>query len=377
MRACRDVTGFSIPAKAGIHLDVSPEMDPRFRGDDENRHKMFAIPAKAGIRRLFVIPAKAGIHVRAFGLALVALFAAAPIFAQQPPIPVQAGVTLERDTVTVGEVVRLTIRVHAPVGATIGFPTTVDSSAVVQPLEPPLVRNGADSVNAVDRIAMYRLSAWDIGSQAIKLGDVTVQTEAGDRQVALTLPSLFVRSVLPADTTLRIPKPARAILAVPTPFPWWWWALGALALLLLGLLAWWIVRRRRGQGLTGDPYRDANAEFERIERLRLIEAGEPGRHVTLMTDVVRRYLAGRHEGVSLALTSGELQAAVRPVPTVPHDALRDIFASVDPVKFANAPLDGERARAIGEEAKAVVRDEHQRAEALAAADAAKPKERAA
>jgi hypothetical protein len=309
--------------------------------------------------------------------AFAAAIATTTASAQQAPIPVQAGVTLERDTVTVGEVVRLVIRVHAPLGATVGFPTSVDSSAVVQPLEPPVVRNGADSINAVDRLATYRLSAWDIGSQAIRLGNVTVQTDAGDRQVALTLPSLFVRSVLPADTTLRIPKPARPILAIPTPTPWWWWALGALAALLVGLLAWWIVRRRRGSGLTGDPYRDANLEFDRIERLRLIEAGEPGRHVALMTDVVRRYLAGRHEGVSLALTSGELQAVVRSVPTVPHDALRNVFASVDPVKFANAPLEADRARAIGEEAKAVVRDEHQRAEALAVAEAAKPKERAA
>jgi len=310
-------------------------------------------------------------------VAVLTFAAALSAPAQQAQIPVQAGVTLERDTVTVGEVVRLVIRVHAPLGATIGFPTTVDSSAVVQPLEPPVVRNGADSLNAVDRLATYRLSAWDVGSQAIRLGDVTVQTDAGDRQVALNLPSLFVRSVLPADTTLRVPKPARPILAVPTPIPWWWWALAALAAVLIGLLAWWIVRRRRGVGLTGDPYRDANAEFERIERLRLIEAGEPGRHVALMTDVVRRYLAGRHEGVSLALTSGELQAVVRAVPTVPHDALRDVFASVDPVKFANAPLQADRARAIGETAKAIVREEHERAAALAAAEAAKPKERAA
>jgi hypothetical protein len=329
----------------------------------------------AGVKP-FVSPTKVGIHVPAVAL-LLSLFSATTATAQQPQIPVQAGVTLERDTVTVGEVVRLTIRVRAPLGATIGFPTTVDSSAVVQPLEPPVIRSGADSVNAVDRLATYRLSAWDIGSQAIKLGDVTVQTDAGDRQVALTLPLLFVRSVLPADTTLRVPKPARPILAVPVPTPWWWWALGAVAALLIGLLAWWIVRRRRGTARTGDPYLDANAEFDRIERLRLVEAGEPGRHVALMTDVVRRYLAGRHEGVSLALTSGELQAAVRTVPTVPHDALRDVFASVDPVKFANAPLAAGQARAIGEEAKGIVRDEHQRAAALAAAETSKDRERAA
>ncbi|MDQ2666229.1 MAG: hypothetical protein M3Z05_09485 [Gemmatimonadota bacterium] len=311
-------------------------------------------------------------------LAGAALAVASPLAAQQPPIQVQAGTTLERDTVTVGDVVRLTIRVRAPLGATIGFPTAVDSTAVVQPLEAPTVRNGADSASAVDRIATYRLSAWDIGRQPIRLGDVTVQTDQGDRQVALTFPSLFVRSVLPADTTLRVPKPARPILGVSSPTPWWWWALGALAAVLIGLLAWWIVRRRRGAGATGDPFLDANAEFERIERLRLIEAGERGRHVALMTDVLRRYLAARLEPVSLALTSGELQAVVRSVPTVPHDALRSVFESVDPVKFANAPLSADRARALGEEAKAIVRDEHERAEALAAAEAAAAKkERAA
>lgn len=337
--------------------------------------------ALSGVRgwvmRAFAIPANAGIHVAAFALLLVLAAAASPAIGQQPQIPVQAGITLERDTVTVGDVVRLTIRMRAPRGATIGFPTAVDSSAVVQPLDAPTVRNGADSVSAADRIATYRLSAWDIGNQPIKLGDVSVQTDVGERRVALTLPALFVRSVLPADTALRIPKPARPILAVPLPTPWWWWALAALAALLIGLLAWWIVRRRRGASATGDPYRDANVEFDRIEKLRLVEAGEAGRHVSLMTDVLRRYLASRLDGVSLALTSGELQNAVRSAPSVPHDALRDVFASVDPVKFANAPLAAEHARAIGEEAKAIVRDEHQRAAALAAAEAAPDKERAA
>ena len=303
---------------------------------------------------------------------------AIPAQAQQPVIPVQAGITLEHDTVTVGDVVRLVVRIRAPLGATINFPAAVDSLGPVQSLEPPTVRSGADSTTAADRTATYRLSAWDIGLQPIKLGDVLVQTDDGDRRVALALPSIFVRSVLPADTALRVPKPARALLEARPPIAWWWWALLALAALVIGLLAWWIVRRRRGLlAAPGDPYAEANAAFVRIEGMRLIEAGEPGRHAALMTDVLRRYLSARLEPVSLALTSGELQAAVRSVPTVPHDALRLLFESVDPVKFANAPLAADRARAIGDDAKSIVRDEHQRAEALAAAERVAEKERAA
>jgi hypothetical protein len=130
-------------------------------------------------------------------------------------------------------------------------------------------------------------------------------------------------------------------------------------------------------GGTGDPFVDANAAFDRIERLRLIDAGEPGRHAALMADVVRRYLSQRVDDASLAQTSGELLAVVRIAPSVPYDALRSLFESVDPVKFANAPLSAERARAIGEDAKTIVREEHQRAAALAVAEAAAEKERAA
>ena len=89
--------------------------------------------------------------------------------------------------------------------------------------------------------------------------------------MALTLPTLFVRSVLPADSALRVPKPARPLLDVRAPHPWWWWALAALAALaLIGLGIWCWMRRRRGDAApTGDPFADAKAAFARMERLRL------------------------------------------------------------------------------------------------------------
>jgi hypothetical protein len=286
-------------------------------------------------------------------------------------IPVQAGATLERDSVTVGDVVRLVVRVRAPRGATINFPAAVDSLGPVQSLEPPTVRDGSDTLDATDRIATYRLAAWDVGTLPIRLGDVLVQTDDDERQVLLTLPSLTVRSVLPADSAQRIPKPARPLLPVQAPVPWWWWLIAAIAALMIGLGAWWW-RRRRAAALAppGDPFGDAEHEFERIDRLRLVDAGEAGRHAALTADVMRRYLAERVEHASLALTSAELMAALRGAPGVPLDRLQRLLGAVDPIKFGAAPVSPADARALGVEARAIVRAEHEHAVAVEAAAAA-------
>ena len=90
-------------------------------------------------------------------------------------------------------------------------------------------------------------------------------------------------------------------------------ALLVAAAIALGWLIWWWFRRRRkaADPVIVDPFARAEAEFQRIEALGLLDAGERGRYVTLMIDVVRDYLAARHALASLSLTSTELQRAVR------------------------------------------------------------------
>ncbi len=292
-------------------------------------------------------------------------------------IPVQAGASISRDTVTVGDVLQLVVRVRAPRGATVNFPVAVDTLGGVQSLEPPSIRDGSDTLDATDRVATYRVSAWDVGMQAIRLGPVLVQTDDDERSVQITLPSVFVRSVLPADSALRIPRPARPLLPVPAPFPWWWLLL-ALAIIGLGLGIWWW-RRRHARALPppGDPYGDAEHGFDRVEKLRLVEAGEAGRHAALMTDVLRRYLTERVEHASLAHTSAELLAAVRGAPGVPYDRLERLLREVDLIKFGAAAVTPAGARALGNEAREIVRAEHQHALAVTAAAEASAKRGAA
>ena len=182
------------------------------------------------------------------------------------------------------------------------FPTGLDSLAPVQALEPPVVRDGTDSTR---RRSHRRLPARGVGRRA-----TADPARRRARAVGRRRPPRRAHAAGRCSCgaccrrTPRFAFPSRrgALLDVRAPIPWWWWALAALAALLIGLgIWWWRRRRRRAAGPTGDPFADAQAAFERIERLRLPEAGEPGRHAALMTDVVRRYLAGRHRvGVARA-----------------------------------------------------------------------------
>lgn len=273
------------------------------------------------------------------------------------PIPVQGAVSVEPDTVRVGDPFVVKVGIRAPQGATIAFPPTPDSTETVQGLDPVRVETTPDSGGLV-QWAYYRVAAWDVGDQPISLGNVVVTLAGRTRSVSLVGHHVFVASVLPADSTLRVPKPARPLFEFAAPLWWLWLALALLALLLL-LLWWWWRRRRRAQpAVQVDPFAYAEKEFARIEALRLVEAGERGRYVALMIEVLRDYLAARYGAARLSHTSSELLAVLRAERAVPHDRLARVLAEADLVKFARRPVTAERSRELGRDARAIVAQEH-------------------
>jgi len=276
-----------------------------------------------------------------------------PAAAQQPPVAVQMGYTVEPDTVTVGDPFRLIVRVRAPLGASVEFPAGPDSGAAVEALDPRQEQQGPDSTS-LELTAGWRLAAWDTGDQLLRLGDIVVRTDGRERRIPLSALKVYVRSVLPADTALRIPKPQRALFEFGR--PWWHWLLAILAAIgIIGLLWWWWYRRRRRRkGEVEDPFAEAESEFERIERLGLVEAGERGRYVALTVEVLRTYLARRIPEAHQSLTTGELLISVRESPTVPVNRLALVLADADLVKFARRATTAERARELGTEARGIV-----------------------
>ena len=272
---------------------------------------------------------------------------------------VMLGVRVTPDTVTIGAPFQVLVRVRAPRGARIEFSLGPDSNGTVQALDTRRVTDSPDSTGT-EAMATYRLAAWDVGAQQIVIPDAVVRLPSlALRPVPIGPLTVFVRPVLPAtkDSARRTPKPARPILAPVE--PWWWrWAVAGGALFFLVLLLWWLARRaRRPLGMAArDPYQEALTELDRIERLGLVDAGERGRYVALVTQVLRDYLAGRIASASLSLTTLELIDALRADARVPLDRLRNVLEESDQVKFARAKVSAERAVQVASDARQVVEE---------------------
>ena len=267
----------------------------------------------------------------------------------------------------VGDPFVLTVTVEVPTGAHVTWPTPADSNGPIALREPVKVTSSEGTAatpgtNGVDvsgpshrETATYSLTVWGIGSVPITMPDINVQDGNVASVIPFNAPPIFVVSVLPADTSLRIPKPAKSLF--PRIVPWWevWWpALVVLALLLL--LAWLLLRRKKHKELRRelDPFARAERDFDRLDKLALHEAGEQGRFVALALEVMRTYLAIRVSPATLALTSDELITAVASDSRVPIQRLEPLLSEADAIKFGQHPVDGANARAFAHEARGIV-----------------------
>lgn len=270
------------------------------------------------------------------------------------PPAISRGVVVLPETVTVGMPFRVVVRVRAPRGSTIDFPQAPDSGTAVEALDPVDVVPSTDTT-VTEQTATYRLAAWDVGARAIRFPDVVVHDAGAERAVEVGRRlSVFVASVLPADSAERIPKPPRALYEFGP--PWWWWALVALlAIGVVGVL-WWLWRRRRVVASVPlrSPREEAEEEFDRIEALDLVASGERGQHAALMTDVLRTYLARVLPSAAPSLTTSELLLRLRGEGRVPLARLARVLQDVDLVKFAGSAIDASRATAVGTEARSIV-----------------------
>jgi hypothetical protein len=301
------------------------------------------------------------------GVAALALLLAVPQGDGARPV---VGVEVRPATVAVGEPFTVRVRVRATAGASVRFPDVPDSAGAVEALDPRAIEDRSTS-EWLDQTAVYRFIAWEPGRRSPPLGPVLWAHARATEPVAFAAPSVEVTTMLPVDTALHQPRAARAPFDAPP--RWWRWGLIAACLLAIAWMAHRARRRRGASAAAPDAFADAQASFAAVDALAFADAGEPGRAVLAYAEVMRAYLARRFPQAADGLTSPEFvrTLAANQLPILPEE-VAEVLDAADAVKFAGAPVDGERVARIARAARGVVRDVQAAYEArLAAADKGK------
>lgn len=138
--------------------------------------------------------------------------------AVQPTPTVRAGSLVRPDTVEVGDPFTCVVTVVVPTNARVEWPSIEDTSAVVAMRAPVKIVEDGTSPGTRRERAEYTLSAWDVGSLPLGIPDVVIRDGQTTTRVPLSDARVFVRSVLPGDSTQHVPRPARDLFERVVPW---------------------------------------------------------------------------------------------------------------------------------------------------------------
>lgn len=231
--------------------------------------------------------------------------------------PVNAAITLDRTSITVGDRIALAVIVDAEPGYAVNDPTiarTIGQFEVVQTqASQKTVRAGQNRY-----IYRYAITAWvtgDLVLPAIEVGWLGPNGANGSARTAET--PIQVTSVVRQGEDTSDIKPIKPQLGLPEAA----WAsaariavgLGVAALITaLVALVLVLVMRRRNIGLVGErltPVQRTLRELDELAGLRLPEQGKTAEHYERLTTSLRRYAVERY-GVQPGRTSREMRDAL-------------------------------------------------------------------
>jgi len=258
--------------------------------------------------------------------------------------------TIDRAAITVGDPIRLTLRLIYPPGTVVESFTPERSlgglTLLAQSGQPPEKREDGE----VEEVRILRLTAYTLGGAEIPPFEaICVGPQGGRATVRSDAIPLTVASVLAADDTE--PADIKAPVIMPVAYLWRFIA-AALAAALMAAFWWWRRRPRRREEATvaaappRPPEEVAYAELERLLAAGLLEAGRVKEFYVELAEIVRRYLAARFGIDSFERTTSELLEGLRAVRLGAGHlaATAEILTACDLVKFARLRPAAEESR---------------------------------
>ena len=259
--------------------------------------------------------------------------------------PVNAAVSIDRATITVGDRIALLVIVDADVGYLPSDPTIARQIGSFEVVQTQAVQrsNRGSQVRFVYR---YSITAWTLGDLVLPSiavpyvgpNGVTGTAQTGEtpvRVITMVSPGENVDDIKPLRPQQTIAEEAwPRVLRVAIGLA------GAVAVTVIAALVFWLLLRRRAtvsleQRLT--PVQRTMRELGQLAELRLPEQGKTAEHYARLTAALRQYVVERF-GVQPGRTSREVREALEQagLERTQAAAIFEILREGDEVRFRHA-----------------------------------------
>ena len=257
--------------------------------------------------------------------------------------PVGVGLTVDKTTITVGDVFTLTLSANHPPGYYVAFPDVPAEWGEFEVREVTPLPAVVESDGTVTSAIEIRAALFEPGAHSTPALSVAVRKPDGGVVHRPARPiEIEVESVLSEGANeLRDIRP-QASVPFPTALPWVAGGAAALAALALFVFRFW--RRRmieKGEMASQEPLTPLQAalfELDRLERLDLPGESRYNEHYTMLADCLREYLFGQFRIPAPELTTAQTLSVLgrRPVSSANVEDFGGVLEEADLVKFARA-----------------------------------------
>lgn len=282
----------------------------------------------------------------------VLVFFATTTYAQS-----SATITADRNTLTVGDPVILTVSVTHPDGSVVLFPELAANWGdliVRSQSAPETVSNGDGTSVTTQQIDARLFAPGDFQTSPLT---ITIADTAGNlRETAVAPLSITVQSVLiEGDTELRDIKP-QANLPLPTAWPY---MIGGL-FVVMAMGAFNIYMWRRGKTAVDNrlPHEKALDALAKIDKQGHVAHGRYKEHYAAVSDTLRTYFETLTPVRFTDRTTAEIRydLAAGPLPLAEAQRLLLLLEDADWVKFAKVTPSPHEAERLVQDARQLILD---------------------
>jgi hypothetical protein len=259
---------------------------------------------------------------------------------------VEAAAHVDKNETTIGDKIKLGIRVKFTGDISIQFPEFNQQLGVFTVKETNVAEGTKSEEGGYSTVERsYVLSSYEIGSQTIPPLKIKYKGKQGDGEVVTNEIPVDIKGVLKEGEISGDIKDILSPVDVPISFkrliPWVCAGFGVFS--LSGIIYWLIRKRKRGQERQGQkftkraPHEVAYELLERLSKEDLIAKGLIKEYYYRITDILRHYIEGRFGLLAPERTTEEFlieMAHANTLENIHKLLIQDFLERCDMVKYA-------------------------------------------